>query len=600
MAGICGIITSKKNPFTRNLLEKMVQSLVMDKNQHVITLFFDNAAIGVVGRINQSPDEIYSTYHKYIIFVQGHFYFSKEQLDWLDKTRIESDSYKPNALLRLYIHAGKNTIKSLRGDFNILILRQDQFEFILFNSHLGIIPMYFHKDRDQLIFSSNINAFPRIDFNRPNYSGILEQILFNYQISNDSILKEIYLLPAGNFVESKNGEMIFSRYADFHDLFKKPGLGKNESVHFLNEKLSDAINLLPTNGKQYGLSFTAGFDSRLLLSYLLSNTKPYTYSFGTESAKDITVPHHISEIVKLDYHPFILNKTYLEKSFLKNARNIISISGASVTYRRTHYYYTLSQLPFLDFVFSGNGGSNLLKSVNKAGMVFNSNVLKLFSSKHPEDTLSEIFLEFSSAGIWNSEFFDKEEFINNVMGSEIIWDNNMPTNQRFYLFLLSNIERKYFGKEMQSYYHVVLNYSPFFDIEFLRALAMTPFFGGHSEFMPKGMAHKGMQSLLYAKLIKLNYPDLLYFESDKGFYPSDVLNFRGNIKILHNRFIEKKVRKHRFNNYNEKLYDHIFANQLSGKEFSSILPMENVIQSNLTAIPKSNLLSILYWFSTLQ
>ena len=87
MAGICGIITREQDLTIKNKLERMLQSLVIDEIQHVTTLFLDHAAIAAVGRINQPADEVYSTYQEYCIFVQGHFYFSKEQQDWLEHTK---------------------------------------------------------------------------------------------------------------------------------------------------------------------------------------------------------------------------------------------------------------------------------------------------------------------------------------------------------------------------------------------------------------------------------------------------------------------------------------------------------------------------------
>jgi hypothetical protein len=88
--------------------------------------------------------------------------------------------------------------------------------------------------------------------------------------------------------------------------------------------------------------------------------------------------------------------------------------------------------------------------------------------------------------------------------------------------LISNIERKYFGAEMASYKHLVTNYSPFLDYDFISALVKTSFFGGYND--GKKYISTFNNSMLYAKLITRNSPELAAEPTDRGFSMEQMAN----------------------------------------------------------------------------
>ena len=485
------------------------------------------------------------------LFIFGEYSFP----DVLKSPRFNRTNYSETTI-GLFEEHGDSLFEKISGNFNALIYYPNEKRLIVITSKLGLYPIYYHKHEKDFLVSSRLGIFKNISgAGKPDYAVIMQHCLYNYPISSKTFLKDVSLQPAGSVLSYFNRKLSITRYwlisEEIIDSQKKVTF--NNSVDFLDEVLDRIMRNLCKGINKTALSLTGGWDGRLLLAYALkylSRDQLLLYSHGTMQSPDVILPLSISKKLKLKYIPVLLNYPQYLKEQMRWAVDTVKYSDGIRQVSRLHYLYNMSILRKefgIENIISGNGGSNLLKSINyKPCHVFNRFVIEIIESddfintlhNHYDYCLSNFPSFFQNVGrdLFVESF--EQDFFNSFFSIENKY-------QRFLHFLISEIERKYFGSEIQSYKHLVKNYSPFFDDEFIKALVRTTFI--ESDHM-KGILKSYKISILYAKLIVRNNRDLAEEPTDRGFSMND-LSSPLNFPIMIFKYFKTKSRRTKHPDY---------------------------------------------------
>lgn len=561
MSGICGILSlNPRKAVTKSSFEDMLRDLKKNDQQSEQSFSFQSHTH--FGLINiQTENLIDNSFQDkkngILVLIHGNIFINHENVEF--KTEKTTD-----ALLRLFKEKREKIVDHLSGWFILLFYDANEDEIFIFNCKSGQLPLFYCIQNDLFIFSSNLNSILKTNLieKKLNPTTFVEMSLFTYPISNNTLVENVMMLGNSNVIQIKKRRISIKKYWDYSELFKYKNLQSKESFELINETLKKVTMKIIPRDRKVAVTLTGGWDGRLILSYL--NTLPkdqfFLYSFGAENSPDILIPQEISKKLDFQYFPFLLDNQYLEYSFFDSAEQVIRRSNCYVNYTRSHYYFTLDKIGDLtDIAISGNGGSNILKNVNKAGSVFNENLLNLFSKDFSTDCLKEIYDGSTVNHVLKTNKNTFENLLNAINSSDIMFGKDVRTNEKFYHFLLSNIERKYFGMEAASYGAKIYNFSPFFDDEFLVALSKTPYIGFKQNFLKSDLFNKHEISRLYARLIKHNFPALCNFNSDKGFSLAEVNSPLYFPKIILKKYISRKIpKKKKIDNYNTRAVHAIF------------------------------------------
>lgn len=470
---------------------------------------------------------LYSPSKKAHIFISGDYNFSG-----LSSNITNTNSGQKEVLLTLFERFGESLFSRMAGNFNAVIYYPDNQILKVINSKLGLYPLYYHHTGDELVLSTRLGFFKRLNkTSKPNFPVIMQYCLYNYPVSSATILENVSLLPAASILTFYQGKISISRYWSMMDEFGKESASKSfkRSVDLIDDVLNRSIGNVCKVHDRVGISLTGGWDGRLILAYAqkyLNADQIFLYSHGTEENPDVSLPMATAQKLGYHYLPVLLTDSKYVMHQLHWASETVKYSDGMRQISRLHYLYNMSLLKNengIDFIVSGIGGSNLLKSTNyKPCDVFNKYVIELIESDNIEQTLknhynlinSSYSSLFSSIGLENFvNAFDLKSF------DELSLIENKT--QRFIYFLISEIERRYFGSELQSYKHLVTNYSPFFDDEFILALPQTVFF---EPSLNRGLLKSHYISVLYAKLTAKNNKILSKEPTDRGFSMYEVAN----------------------------------------------------------------------------
>ncbi|MDY0279183.1 MAG: hypothetical protein RBR35_01320 [Salinivirgaceae bacterium] len=428
------------------------------------------------------------------------------------------------------------------------------------NSKLGLYPLYYSFRNGSLALSTRLGIFR--DILKPvkiNYAVLMQHCLYNYPVSAQTFLEGIFLLPSASVLILKNDLISIQKYWSVTDVFTTGTNFKTlrQSTELLDDILDRKIMKICSGNTNLALSLTGGWDGRLLLSYALKYVAPeqiLLYSHGTLDNPDVKLPMATAKKMNYKYVPVLLSNREYEKDQLQWAGDTVKYSDGLRQISRLHYLYNMHLLNKeyrVQQVISGIGGSNLLKSTNyKPCDVFNRFVIELIESDNLDHTLKGHY-DYCMQN--NSALFNQIDFEAFKSSFDIEMFRDLHSiknkNKRFITFLIAEIERRYFGTELQSYKHLIKNYSPFFDDDFISALGMTIFFDSNSD---KGLAKSHHISMLYAKLTTRNNITLAKEPTDRGFSMYEVANPLLFPKMLLKYFRHKLVKAKDVNYFNQK------------------------------------------------
>ncbi|MFW5804604.1 MAG: asparagine synthase-related protein [bacterium] len=542
MSGIAGIIKLNNNTgIKQGDFEKFFSCILINNcKEKVIQKLNENGYIGI-GELNGlKPKWFWDKHRKVHLFIWGEaFIKGKENLN---------NEYRLKSITALWQETKNQIVNHLSGFYNIYIYDENDQQHFLFNSRFGMMPLYYSIKENTLFFSSRLQSF--IDYpyyqSSLNKNALLQYLVFNYPINNSSFVKDVKLLPAAASISGTN-EWEIKKYDNHSWLLNPPIYNFSEGKNLVNEALNKSINKFTSLKSHIGCTLTGGWDGRLILSYLTKqdNCPFFLYTYGKKNHPDMKVARKLTAKFNFDHVP-----VFLEDDFVDNYESLsdesLYLSGGLRPANRSHYILMAKTLfEKTHSVISGNCASNILKIVQKPSPVYNKNVLKLFLNKNIEDAAAEVYKLFFHNNPWIKPFISKDEFVASILDSEIIKDNNLPPGRKFYHFLLTNSERKYFGSEIASYASYIYNYSPFIDSEVMESIVKTPYFGGHYNLLEQRPGIRYHLSKLYADLMLSNNPKLAKFTSDRGFPITWFLTPQGRAagffkKKIINRFTQQK------------------------------------------------------------
>lgn len=438
-------------------------------------------------------------------------------------------------------------VKNLYGHYYYIFLNKESGNLIIGNSLFSILPIYYHFASEKITVSENALVLgSSIDSKKISKRFILEMMLFNYPLFNNSVYHNITLLPANSCITTSGGKCSIQKHTELADLFEQEPVPWRQAIEPVSDRFLETVEKY-LSPESYTSSLTGGFDGRTLVAAgLLYGRNFSTYSFGTETSKDITVAETLSASAGLRFNKIVLGEEYVKQESLECGKEFIMNASGAATFERAHYLHATKRLSAdNEYIVTGNFGSEIFRAAHITGHVISKNLFNIFNSDSSEAAIMSIETsdEFqcldreSFKEAWRSlkeEIQGLPNFSHNYSG--------LTRNQRFYVFVFEELFRKYFGAEMLNQFIYLKNRTPYLDIDFLETVLGTELAGIHSGFFEYNPLKRYRGQVFYAHVIKKAYLDFGRAMTDKGYRPDDLINLFGKVRIAKG-FLKKRVGK---------------------------------------------------------
>ena len=224
---------------------------------------------------------------KAVIVFNGEIYNFHELRSDLEKQGVQfrtgSDT---EVILALYQRYGKRVVDHLRGMFAFAIWDSNEQTCLLARDPMGIKPLYYTQNEDQLVFASEMQALINGGFSTRKLNP---QAAYSYLIKGSvpepqTLCEDIKSLAAGHTLVWHRGQINIDEYwrptFKWHD---EPIL-ENKAPEYIREALLDSLKHHFVSDEPVGLFLSGGIDSTALLALAKASgmNQIRTYSIGVD------------------------------------------------------------------------------------------------------------------------------------------------------------------------------------------------------------------------------------------------------------------------------------------------------------------------------
>ena len=269
MCGIVGLVTRNKNSENTEALKSA--SKFIDHRGPDQSALFENKNIVFIHKrlsivdLKRGNQPIING--NFVLIANGEIYN-----DLLIRKECKKFNYTTGSdcesILAVYSTYGLEGFKKLRGMFAFAIYDLKNNNLILGRDPFGIKPLYFYSGHENLIFSSEPQVLIKSklvkkDLNKKKFKELLQ---IQFSSANDTIFKKISRLRPGEILISKYSKIVESSIYSTNKLTNGCNISDEKK---LENVLTDSVTVHQRSDVPYGLFFSGGIDSTLIL-YLMS------------------------------------------------------------------------------------------------------------------------------------------------------------------------------------------------------------------------------------------------------------------------------------------------------------------------------------------
>ena len=438
----------------------------------------------------------------------------------------------------------------------------------------GIYPVYYRTEGQRtLLCSSAAYLAQRTAAGRRNKRNLLERLLFNYPFFDSTWWEGIRLLDAHGLLRLNAGSAKTEPGFDISRHFGSPGEGKlDELTQLFREEVERFFPDAP-----FGISLTGGFDGRTLVAAARQSGRSFlTYSFGRPGTDDIAVPEAQARKLGIPYLPIRLDEAYVAQESFASGMAFLQQTGYNGNLGRPHYQYAARLLSEkVDYILTGNFGSELFRALHQPGVMMTSHLIDFFGAADESwkdrlaqavDQLDPVFFKEEKDGL----IADLEQY----REARKDWD----ANARFYYFVYNELFRKYFGPELVMQSHYLNNRTPFLSLPFIQALNQTRWSGLHARLFEQAKYRRMKGQLFYAAFIRQADPELYRMRTGKGYAPADVLEPWRLPLLAAQVILQKKFKKEEADSNSVDAFFQRFREQIREEWVAESLPFQTPLR----------------------
>lgn len=262
---------------------------------------------------------MYAANDRFIIVYNGEVYnfqeigakISQGQANKDFKFKTASDT---EIILEAFVYYGTEFIHQLNGMFAIAIYDKLERELYLFRDRIGIKPLVYFWDGNNIAFASEIksltttNKIPQV----LNKNSVNDFLHLGFIPAPNTIYENIFKLNPGTYLKASSTGIEKIRYWDIKQkLSNNTHKEKEEVLVKLSDLIMSSVQYQLKSDVPYGVFLSGGIDSSLVTAQaaFLSNVKIDTFSIGFEEniVNESEYARAVATYLGTNHHEFIIS-----------------------------------------------------------------------------------------------------------------------------------------------------------------------------------------------------------------------------------------------------------------------------------------------------
>jgi asparagine synthase (glutamine-hydrolysing) len=376
MCGIAGLIYLTGEAVSPVILKKMTDAIAHRGPDGEGQWIEGNVGIGHrrLAIIDLSPaghQPMITGDHRYVLSYNGEIYNYREIRTELEALgcwfRSQTDS---EVVLNALAIWGSDALLKFNGMFGLALWDRKEKTLLLARDRYGIKPIYYAKQGQCFAFGSEqkaITAQP-IFSRKLNKKALFEYFTFQNIFTDQTLLEDIHLLPAGHFAKLHvdSGQLRQHQYWDYRFRESDNKADKQEYVEELDRLFKQAVNRQLISDVELGAYLSGGMDSGSITAIATQQfpyLKTFTCGFDLSSASGIELgfderakAEAMSARFKTEHYEMVLKAGDMERCLHKLAWHL---EEPRVGQSYPNFYAAKLASKFVKVVLSGSGGDEL-------------------------------------------------------------------------------------------------------------------------------------------------------------------------------------------------------------------------------------------------
>ena len=376
MCGIAGFVNLQGDPVSPVILKKMTDAIAHRGPDGEGRWIERNVGVGHrrLAILDLSPaghQPMVTADHRYVLSYNGEIYNFRQLRADLEAEgvwfRSQTDS---EVVLYALAQWGTDALLKFNGMFALALWDRKEKTLLLARDRYGIKPLYYAKQKNAFWFASEqkaITAHP--DFHRSlNKPALLEYFTFQNIFTDQTLLQDIKILPAGHFAVLTVQPQSFNlrQYWDYR--FREPDgpSDKREYLEELDRLFVQAVNRQLVSDVELGSYLSGGMDSGSITAVAarsIPNLKTFTVGFDLSSASGMELAFDersqaeaMSARFGTEHYEMVLKAGDMERCLPAVARHL---EEPRVGQSYPNYYAAKLAGKFVKVVLAGSGGDEL-------------------------------------------------------------------------------------------------------------------------------------------------------------------------------------------------------------------------------------------------
>ena len=524
MCGICGEFKFKERPFDDLKLTGLMDSIASRgrdskgtfKNSEV---FLGHHRLSIIDTSEKSNQPM--VIENYVIVFNGIIYNYKDiRKELIAKGHVFKSVGDTEVIVRSYIEYGDKCVDHFDGVFSFCIYNSINKNIFLARDRIGIKPLYYSINDDELIFSSSMTGILK---NRNNYE--INPIALHYQFTLHSVVPAPHTIinginklePGHTLNVNKLGQTYLNKYFDINETelinYKEDEIISNIDV-LLNNAVEKRLNIADV---PVGILLSGGLDSSLITAI----SKKYkerlnTFSIGFNTINDeIGNEFYYSDLVSEDFNTLHKKYKISDDDLYNNLDTVISNMSEPMFSQDSSAFFLLAEKVSLSnkVVLSGQGADEIFGGYFWYEQILND------SDTNETNILSKYYFDRTFDNYCSA--IDKKYINGNYVFNDIDnklkqMDNDLPLLDKVFRLELSTfiIDDPVKRVDNMTMSHALESRVPFLDIELIKFMLSV-----------KGETKINKSNKYYLKKLSENYLKKEVIHRDKFYFPVPPLKF---------------------------------------------------------------------------
>lgn len=288
MCGICGIYRFDYKAIDKNVLVEMNNKMIRRGPDDEGYLIDNNIGLAMrrlsIIDIHGGRQPISNETGTIHIVLNGEIYnyveLRKNLINKGHRFKTETDT---EVIVHLYEDEGMDSVHQLNGMFAFALWDKKKDLLWVVRDRIGIKPLFYAYNKDEFIFSSQLNSLTCSLKENINISetAFLKYLGLSYIPYPDTIHESVYKLEPGHWLEVRGNKIVNKPYWSINK-FGGTKIGLIEAKRQLFEILSDSVTLQKRSDVPVGTFLSGGVDSSAVVALLSLQIKEPVNTFSVD------------------------------------------------------------------------------------------------------------------------------------------------------------------------------------------------------------------------------------------------------------------------------------------------------------------------------